>query len=70
MKVYQGHHPDKALYPNWILWLPRWMHHAVSRVQSMKATDSNLAVIRAFIDALEYEYLMKRRQLDEKGAKS
>lgn len=60
------HHPDKALYPDWELFLPNQLfHQVVTIIQHMNATDLNLSYIRAFIDSLEYEYLMKRRILDE-----
>jgi hypothetical protein len=31
----------------------------------MKATDENLAWMRGFADAVEYEYLRKRRELED-----
>lgn len=60
------HHPDYLLYPNWVIFLPNQLFHKiVTVVQRMKATNQNLAGIRALIDCLEYEYLRKRQQLDE-----
>ena len=59
------HHPDRERYPDWTLSLRNHLFHQVCTVcQRMKATTENLADIRALIDALEYEYLMKRRVLD------
>ena len=60
------HHPSKALFPHWVLNLGNKLFHQVVTVsQRMNATDENLAKIRVLIDALEFEYLMKRRELDE-----
>jgi hypothetical protein len=59
------HHPDYD-YPHWTINLKNNMFHKVLTViQNMKATPENLADIRAFCDSLEYEYLQKRRVLDE-----
>ena len=60
------HHPSKALFPNWTLDLRNQLfHRVVTIIQRMNETPQNLADIRALIDALEFEYLMKRRILDE-----
>ena len=67
MPVFQEHHPNRQLYPNWTIAIPRWLHQVITKIQRMKATEENLAIIRGFIDALEYEYLQKRRVLDEKS---
>ena len=59
------HHPDYD-YPFWTLNVRNNMFHkTLTILQSMKATTENLADIRAFADAVEYEYLQKRRILDE-----
>ena len=60
------HHPSKALFPYWTLNLGNQLFHkTVTIAQRMNETDENLAKLRALIDALEFEYLMKRRVLDE-----
>lgn len=60
------HHPNKASYPDWVILLPNFLFHQVCTVvQRMKANAQNIAAIRGLIDALEYEYLRKRRTLDE-----
>jgi len=60
------HHPSKALFPNWTLNLGNKLFHlTVTVTQRMNATPKNLSKLRALIDALEFEYLMKRRELDE-----
>jgi len=59
------HHPDKTLYPDWVIETGNQFFHQVLTVaQRMRATEENLAKIRGFLDALEYEYLMKRKELD------
>ena len=59
------HHPDKELYPEWTIYLGNQIfHQCVTIVQRMGATPENLAIIRGFVDSLEYEYLGKRRYLD------
>ena len=64
------HHPNKKDHPNWTLWVGNnYFHKAITIAQKMKPITENLAVLRAFIDALEYEYLQKRRKLDEDGSK-
>jgi hypothetical protein len=62
------HHPSREVFPNWILAIPATLHKVVSAVQQMATTEENLAILRAFIDSLEFEYLMKRRGLDEQDA--
>jgi len=60
------HHPDKASFPDWVIVLPNFFFHKVCTiVQRMRAIPENLASIRGLIDALEFEYLRKRRALDE-----
>ena len=60
------HHPDKILYPNWTIETGNSLFHKCLTVaQRMRANAKNLAIIRGFIDALEYCYLLKRRVLDE-----
>jgi hypothetical protein len=57
------HHPDKKRFPDWTLELGNhYYHKAVTIAQRTKPTIEKLA--RAFIDALEYEYLMTRKELD------
>ena len=64
--VMAHHHPSKALFPNWTLWIRNQLFHKViTIIQHMNETEQNLADIRAFADAIEFEYLMKRRVLDE-----
>lgn len=59
------HHPDYD-YPHWTVNLKNNLFHKIlTVVQIMKATPENLADIRALCDCLEYEYLQKRRILDE-----
>lgn len=59
------HHPDYD-YPHWTVTLRNNMFHKViTIIQNMKCTTENLADIRAFCDVIEYEYLQKRRILDE-----
>ena len=64
----QRHHPNKTLYPDWVLDVGNMQFHkSLTVIQRMRPIPENLAVIRAFIDALEYEYLDKRRRLDTGG---
>jgi len=59
------HHPDKEQYPNWVIDTGNhFFHKALTIAQRMKPDPWNLAIIRGFIDALEWEYLKKRRILD------
>lgn len=59
------HHPDKKLYPEWVIDTGNQLfHRCVSIVQEMRPIPENLAIIRGFIDSLEYAYLEKRRYLD------
>jgi len=60
------HHPSKALFPCWTLDIRNQLfHRVVTIVQRMNENEQNLADIRTLIDALEFEYLIKRRVLDE-----
>lgn len=59
------HHPNKELYPDWVILLKNDLFHRVlTVVQRMNPTAENLMFIRGLADSLEYEYLMKRRELD------
>ena len=64
-KIWHKHHPAKEIWPDWALDLPQSLHMVVNAIQRLKCTEENLAIIRSFLDALEFEYLNKRRQLDE-----
>ena len=64
-KQWHQHHPDKEQWPEWVLDLPQSLHMVVNAIQRLKSTDENLAIIRSFLDSVDYEYLRKRRQLDE-----
>ena len=64
-KQWHQHHPNKEAWPNWVLHLPQSLHMVVNAIQRLKADDENLAIIRSFLDSIEYEYLSKRRMLDE-----
>lgn len=60
-----NHHPDREGLPEWVIDLGnQFFHKAVTIVQRMLPNPENLAVIRGLIDALEYEYLVKRAVLD------
>lgn len=63
------HHPAKELWPNWVVPIPATLHRVVSAIQRMKNSDETLAYLRAFIDALELEYLLRRKLLDEEDIK-
>ena len=65
MSVGAYHHPDRKEYPEWVIYMKNFLFHkVVTIVQRMLAHPENLAYIRGFIDALEWEYLIKRRALD------
>lgn len=65
MAVGAYHHPDKHEYPEWVILIKNHLFHkVVTIVQRMLPTTDNLMYIRGFIDALEWEYLCKRRALD------
>lgn len=60
------HHPDKQAWPEWVIWMKNHFFHRVCTiVQRMNPTPENIACIRGLLDALEFEYLRKRRVLDE-----
>ena len=62
------HHPDRKRWPDWTLDVGNQLFHkAITIAQTMRCTEENFAILRAFIDALEYEYLQKRRELDSGG---
>lgn len=59
------HHPDKERYPDWTMDVGnQFFHKALTIAQGMSPKIENLAVLRAFIDSLEYAYLEMRRELD------
>lgn len=59
------HHPDKERFPDWTLEVGNhYYHKAITIAQMTNPSIEKLAVLRAFIDALEYEYLETRRKLD------
>jgi len=65
MSVTSYHHPDKAEHPRWVLIMKNFLFHKViTIVQRMLPNEDNIMYIRSFIDALEWEYLVKRRFLD------
>ena len=60
-----NHHPDREKYREWIIDCGNQMFHKVlTIIQRMLPTPENMAVIRGFCDAVEYEYLEKRRWID------
>ena len=59
------HHPDIISHPDWTIYLGNQLfHQCVSIVQRMRPTAENLAIIRGFIDSLEYSYLKKRAVIE------
>ncbi len=62
------HHPDKDRFPDWTIDLPTSLHDVINAFQREPLYDESLTVLRGFIDSLEYEYLNRRRILDEKDA--
>lgn len=59
------HHPNITDYPKWVIETGNnHFHKTLTIVQSMRATQENIAVIRGLCDSLEYEYLRKRCELD------
>jgi hypothetical protein len=60
-----SHHPDREKYPEWIIDVGNQMFHkTLTIIQRMLPVPENMAIIRGLIDALEYEYLEKRRFID------
>lgn len=60
-----NHHPDRDKYPEWVIDVGNnHFHKTLTIVQRMLPTPENMAVIRGLIDAMEYEYLEKRRFID------
>ena len=65
MSVGAYHHPDRKEYPEWVIYMKNFLFHkVVTIVQRMLPNEENLMFIRGFLDALEWEYLCKRRALD------
>lgn len=60
-----NHHPDREKYPEWVIDVGNNIFHkTVTIIQRMLPTPENMAIIRGLIDALEFEYLEKRRFID------
>jgi len=60
-----SHHPDRENFPEWVLDVGnQYFHKTTTIVQRMLPTVENVTVIHNLIMALEYEYLIKRCQLD------
>jgi hypothetical protein len=60
-----NHHPDREKYPEWVIDLGNNIFHkTVTIIQRMLPTPENMAIIRGVLDALEFEYLEKRRFID------
>jgi hypothetical protein len=60
-----GHHPDRSGLPEWTLDLGNQIFHkTVTIVQRMLPNAENVTIIHNLIMALEWEYLIKRANLD------
>jgi hypothetical protein len=60
-----NHHPDREKYPEWVIDVGNNIFHkTLTIIQRMLPTPENMAIIRGVLDALEFEYLEKRRFID------
>ena len=57
--VYQGHHPSRALFPNYTIRLRKWVHLYVRRLEQFKPTKQNLEELNEIVKATTWIYNLK-----------
>ena len=57
--VYQGHHPSREFFPDYVIRLRKWVHMFVRRLEQFKPTKENIEELDNVVKAITWIYNLK-----------
>ena len=61
--IYQRHHPDRELLPDYTITLRKWLHLYLRRLEQFGATESNIKELENVYEAVGWVLFLKKAKL-------